>query len=111
LKSRASPDIFHFSFCKKKGLAIRHMNRPPFPMTLSIPSYDIGNYVGLRTYQHTLVNVAFMAVLLYFLRSSACITELCGNVRKVFSCAVILNFYGICIIQTKLIVFLVAQQP
>jgi hypothetical protein len=26
-----------------------------FPTTLSIPSYDIGKYVGLRTYQHPLV--------------------------------------------------------
>ena len=25
-----------------------------FPTTLSIPSYDIGKYVGLRTYQHPL---------------------------------------------------------
>jgi len=24
-------------------------------MTLSIPSYDIGKYVGLRTYQHPFV--------------------------------------------------------
>ena len=30
---------------------IRHRNRPLFPKTLSIPSYDIGVYVGLRTYQ------------------------------------------------------------
>jgi len=42
LKSRASPDMFHFSLCNKKRLAIRHMNRPLFPATLSIPSYDIG---------------------------------------------------------------------
>jgi len=28
------------------------MNRPLFPTTLSIPSYDIGKWVGLRTYQH-----------------------------------------------------------
>jgi hypothetical protein len=27
------------------------MNRPLFPTTLSIPSYDIGKEVGLRTYQ------------------------------------------------------------
>ena len=32
-----------------------HMNRSPFPTTLSIPFYDIWNYVGLRTYQHTVV--------------------------------------------------------
>ena len=40
LKSRASPDMLHFSLCNKKSLAIRHMNRPFFPTTLSIPSYD-----------------------------------------------------------------------
>jgi hypothetical protein len=45
-----------FSLCNKKSLAIRHTNRPLFPTTLSIPSYDIGKYVGLRTYQHPLVN-------------------------------------------------------
>ena len=48
LKSRASPDVLPFSICNKKRLAIRHMNRPLFPTTLSIPSYDI----GLSTYQH-----------------------------------------------------------
>jgi len=30
------------------------MNRLLFPTTISIPSYDIGNWVGLRTYQHPL---------------------------------------------------------
>jgi len=42
LKSRASPDILPFSLCNKKRLAIWHMNRPLFPTTLSISSYDIG---------------------------------------------------------------------
>jgi len=42
LKSRASPDMLPFSLCYKKRLAIRHMNRPLFPTTLSIPSYDMG---------------------------------------------------------------------
>jgi len=42
LKSRASPDIFPFSLYNKKRLGIRHTNRPLFPKTLSIPSYDIG---------------------------------------------------------------------
>ena len=51
VKLRVSPDMFPFSLCNKKRLAIRHMNRPLFPTTLSIPSYDIGNYAGLRTYQ------------------------------------------------------------
>ena len=49
LKSRASPDMLPFSLCDNKRLAIRHMNRPLFPTTLSIPSYDIGKQVGLRT--------------------------------------------------------------
>jgi len=55
LKSRASPDMLPFSLCNKKRLAIRHMNRPLFPMTLSIPSYDIGKQVGQSTYQQPLV--------------------------------------------------------
>ena len=42
LKSRASPDMFPFSLCNKKRLSIPHINRPLFPTTLSIPSYDIG---------------------------------------------------------------------
>ena len=42
LKSRASPDMLPFSLCNKKRLAILYMNRPLFPTTLSIPSYDIG---------------------------------------------------------------------
>ena len=54
-KSRASSDMLPFSLCNKKILAIRHMNRPLFPTTLSIPSYDIGKYVGQRTYQHPLI--------------------------------------------------------
>jgi len=52
LKSRASPDKLPFTLCNKKRLATRHVNRPLFPTTLSIPSYDIGKSVGLRTYQH-----------------------------------------------------------
>jgi len=43
LKLRASPDMLPFSLCNNKSLAILHMNRPLFPTTLSIPSYDIGN--------------------------------------------------------------------
>jgi len=35
------------------------MNRPLFPTTLSIPSYDIEKQVGLRTYQQPLAMVAF----------------------------------------------------
>ena len=57
LKARASPDMLPFSLCNKKRLEIGHMNRPIFPMTLSIPSYDIGKQVGLRTYLQALVCV------------------------------------------------------
>jgi len=42
LKSRASRNMLPFNLCDKKRLAIRHMNRHLFPMTLLIPSYDIG---------------------------------------------------------------------
>jgi len=56
LKTRASPEMLPFSLCNKKRLAIRHFNRPFFPTTLSIPSYDMGKYVGLRTYQHPSYN-------------------------------------------------------
>ena len=59
LKSRASPDMLPFGLCNKKRLAIRHMNRPLFPETLSIPSYDIGKKVGLRTYQHPFIIISF----------------------------------------------------
>jgi hypothetical protein len=37
--AHASPDMLPFSLCNKKRL--RHINRPLFPMTLSILSYDI----------------------------------------------------------------------
>jgi hypothetical protein len=37
-----APDMLPFNLCNKKRLAIRHMSRPLFPTTLSIPSYDIG---------------------------------------------------------------------
>jgi hypothetical protein len=39
---RGHADMLPFSLCNKKRPAIRHMNRPLFPTTLSIPSYDIG---------------------------------------------------------------------
>jgi len=57
LKARASPDMLPFSLYNKKRLATRHMNRPLFPTTPSIPSYDIGKYVGPMTYQHPLYGV------------------------------------------------------
>ena len=50
--NRVSPDMLLFSLYNKKRLAVQHMIRPLFPMTLLIPSYDIGKQVGLRTYQH-----------------------------------------------------------
>jgi hypothetical protein len=37
LKWRASPDMLPFSLCNKKRLPLRHVNRPLFPTTLSIP--------------------------------------------------------------------------
>ena len=37
-----SQDILPFNLCNEKIFAIRHMKRPLFPKTLSIPSYDIG---------------------------------------------------------------------
>jgi len=37
-----SPDMLPFRLCNKKRVAIRHMNRPLFPTTLSILSYDRG---------------------------------------------------------------------
>ena len=67
LKSRASPDILSFSLCNKKGLAIRHMNRPLFPTTLSIPSYDIGKLVGLRTYEPHRIKFLNLSTLIYWL--------------------------------------------
>jgi len=35
-------DMLLFSFCNKKRLAVQHMNRPLFPTTISILSYDMG---------------------------------------------------------------------
>ena len=58
LKSRASPDMLPFSLCNKKRLAIRYMKRPLFPATLWISSYDIVQYVGLRTYQQPILPLA-----------------------------------------------------
>ena len=39
------------------------MNRPLFPTTLSILSYDIGKYVGLRIYQHPHVQLIKIEVI------------------------------------------------
>jgi hypothetical protein len=53
--------MLSFSLCNKKRLAISHMNRPLFPTTLSMLSYDIGKWVRLRTYHHPLV-VGFLVL-------------------------------------------------
>jgi hypothetical protein len=55
LKSRASPDMLPSVYVAKKRLVIWHTNRLLFPTTLPIPSYDIGKYFGLRTYQNSLI--------------------------------------------------------
>ena len=64
LKLHASPYMLCLSLCNKKRLAIQHMNRPLFPTTLSIPSYDIRKLVGLRTYQHPHVQL-YLCVFFY----------------------------------------------
>jgi len=46
LKSPVSPDMLPFSLCNKKILAIRHMNRPLFPMTLTIRPTTSGSRSG-----------------------------------------------------------------
>jgi len=79
LKSRALAVMLLFSFCNKKRLAVRHMNRPLFPTTLSFPSYDIGKYVGLRTYQLPVVCLSVcMYVCMYVCGTIAFYTELCA---------------------------------
>ena len=75
LKSRASPDMLPFSFYNNKRLTVRHMNRPLFRTTLSIPSYDIGKYVGLRTYQHPLVFFLPTGNVLYLITNKSAITS------------------------------------
>ena len=52
LKSRTLPGMLPFSLCNQERLSIWHVNRRFFRATLSIPSYDMGKWVGLRTYQH-----------------------------------------------------------
>jgi len=65
LKSLASPGLLPFSLCNKQRLSIRHMNRHLFPTTLSIPSYDIGKYVELRTYQHPSCVCVYIYIYIY----------------------------------------------
>jgi len=67
------------------------MNRPLFPTTLPIPSYDIGKYAGLRTYQHPLV---FLSKSVFVLDYSNNLFYPLGN----WNCVVIL--YDMC--STKL---------
>ena len=55
LKWRTSPNILPFSLCNKKRLATQHTDRPLLRTTQSIPSYDIGKEVGIKTYQHPLI--------------------------------------------------------
>ena len=62
LKSRASPDTLPFSHCNNNRLAMRHMNRPLFPKTQSIPSYDIEKQVRLRTYQHHTYKISLICI-------------------------------------------------
>ena len=102
LKSRASPDVLPFSLCNRKRLAIQHMNRPLFPTKLSIPSYDIGKKVGLRTYQLPLVCMyVYMCVCIVvcvcvcvcmyvhtFVYMYVCITYV-----RTFVCMYVLRFY------------------
>ena len=66
--ARVSPDMFTFSLFNKKRVANRHMNRPLFPTTPSIPFYDIGKWVGLRTYQHSHI-IKSMTLTTYSLKS------------------------------------------
>jgi len=70
LKSRGLPDMLPFSLCNEKRLAIRHIDRPLFPVTLSIPSYEVGTYFGLRTYQHNLVTSLLHVSLKHCLRKN-----------------------------------------
>ena len=58
LKSRAMIEMLPFSFFNKKSPAIQHKNRPLFPSIISIQSYDIVKQVGLRTYQHPLLQLS-----------------------------------------------------
>jgi len=70
------------SLCSKKRLAIRHINRRLFPTTLSVPSYDIGKWVGLRTYQHPLaviyVSDSTDCVIIYH-KYGTCFSQLYGR--------------------------------
>ena len=68
----ASPDMLPFSLCNKKRLAIRHMNRPLFPTTLSIPSYDIGKYLTAPPHIDDLLHVQ---ELLKILQCIKCIAD------------------------------------
>ena len=88
LKPRASPDMLPLSLCNKKMLAVWHTNGLLFPATLSILSYEMGKWAGLRTNQHPhVVAVVFCVHSLWELRSYfECLmrhcslsSKLCGN--------------------------------
>ena len=70
LKSRASPYMLAFSLCNKKRLAIRHMNGPPLSNDTIDSVVRHGEVVGLRAYQHPLVNqIVVKLVLGYYKRN------------------------------------------
>jgi len=96
LKSRASPDMLPFSLCNKKRLVIRHMNGPVLSKTLSIPSYDIGKYFGLGTYQHSLVKfpIPGKSDVLVMLSYRCAVIQVCFHTR----CALIQSVlsYRVC---------------
>ena len=84
LKSRASPYMLPFSPCNKKRLAIQYRNRLLSP-TLSIPSYDIGKYVALRTYQHPIVSMCMcVCVCIYIIYIYRCPRRNGQNFGRVF---------------------------
>jgi len=58
-----------FSLCNDNGLAVRHMNKPLFPTTMSIASFNIGKLIRLRTYQHPLIMLHKSLTLAYYLPS------------------------------------------
>jgi len=85
LKSRLSPDMLPFSLCNKKRLAIRHMNMPLFPTTLSIPSFDTGKYLGLRIYQHPLV-ILYMTATVQFTTQDVKCNEVKERIIQMCAC-------------------------
>ena len=85
-------DMLPFSLCNKEIPAIRHMNRPLFPRTLSIPSYDIGKQVGLRTYQHLHVNSVLCSAVFVLCTVFFSITTFIGWKAKVNLHSLYINY-------------------